>query len=663
MTARRLLYLVLVLAICLPVAPTLAQGGGPLVVTQIDTSAYPQVRLSLAAPGGGLPDPAALQVSEDDRPLSPATFEIAPHRPGVAVAVLIDTSRSMRGQGMPDSEDRLHDARAQTIALAQALDPNTDLISVFAFHREVVSVLPLSWADGGDVQNKITNSEVLRKFPDRPGDPNRKPTAEELRNDERAFSALSEAVGRAIDELTNPQIAEPSLRAALPAMQKVVVIFADSCDDTLDAPGSKTCTIPLDLQARLQDVVRAGDLSVVSVGVGTTEQRWAAPKPPQRAEKGFLYTSRFELLQLYAQQVPNSQFFAFYTRDLAQAAALRAEFAAQVIAPIVRRGDQLTLSYRSQVSSAGQRHQVAINSGTAWVQAEFVEPRLPPSVTIISEQVEGRLVVRPEIISSQAPLARVDYYVGDSDVPIPGEPPSFALDLGLIPPGEQQIALVATDQRGDRSERSAAIPVRVPALPTPIVAPTVQPAQTNGATSSSLNEFLQANVLSLLTLLLVIVLAIIVLVNPRGRAAATTITSRVTGVIQRLTLPFAATPGASAVDYVLVAQGEAGGKEYPLANLNTYLGADPALVDLIFDDPYVSGRHASINREGDALYITDLESANGTFINRVRLAPNTRVQLQPKDLLGIGGLTLECRWRGAPASLASSGSPPTETIG
>jgi hypothetical protein len=421
----------------------------------------------------------------------------------------------------------------------------------------------------------------------------------------------------------------------------------------------------VDVQTKLQDVVRAGNLSIFSVGVGTTEANRAGPKPPQRAEAGFLYTSRFELLQLYAQQVPNSRYFQLYTADADQVEAVESTFRTEVVEPIVSRGDQIAISYPSRVNGAGQQRRIVLSNADIQVQAIFEEPRIPPAVTIVGEQREGKLQIRPEIIYSQAPLARVDYFVDASTIPITGEPPTFALDLSQVEPGPRTITLEAVDQRGDRSLRSQALNVDLPVPPAPTASPLiVLPPGEEPTPVNQLNRFLLNNVVSLITLLLVIILAVFVLANPRGRAAASQMTNRVTGVIQRMTRPIAGGGPTAAADYLLVVrQGAAVGTEYPLPNLNTYIGADPSLVDIVLNDPHVSGRHASISREVDDLFITDLGSTNGTLINRIAVPPNVRTLLRPNDILTIGGVSLECVWRGAAngRTPAGDGQQPTVT--
>ncbi len=55
--------------------------------------------------------------------------------------------------------------------------------------------------------------------------------------------------------------------------------------------------------------------------------------------------------------------------------------------------------------------------------------------------------------------------------------------------------------------------------------------------------------------------------------------------------------------------------------------------DVVLDDPQVSRHHARIRREGDAYFVEDLASANGTYINGKRVG---RAQIGPQDLISFG---------------------------
>lgn len=61
--------------------------------------------------------------------------------------------------------------------------------------------------------------------------------------------------------------------------------------------------------------------------------------------------------------------------------------------------------------------------------------------------------------------------------------------------------------------------------------------------------------------------------------------------------------------------------------------------DLCVEDPFASRLHAEVRKRGDAFWVTDLGSANGTLINSARLtAP---VQLRDRDIIRIGETEIE----------------------
>jgi hypothetical protein len=57
------------------------------------------------------------------------------------------------------------------------------------------------------------------------------------------------------------------------------------------------------------------------------------------------------------------------------------------------------------------------------------------------------------------------------------------------------------------------------------------------------------------------------------------------------------------------------------------VGRIPGL-DILLDDPQVSRRHAEIQWDGTHCTLVDLGSHNGTFVNGVRLLPNTPAPLR-----------------------------------
>jgi pSer/pThr/pTyr-binding forkhead associated (FHA) protein len=52
------------------------------------------------------------------------------------------------------------------------------------------------------------------------------------------------------------------------------------------------------------------------------------------------------------------------------------------------------------------------------------------------------------------------------------------------------------------------------------------------------------------------------------------------------------------------------------------------------DDEFASARHARIEPRRDGVYVEDVGSTNGTFVNGIRLARERR--LQPGDVVRVG---------------------------
>ncbi len=66
-------------------------------------------------------------------------------------------------------------------------------------------------------------------------------------------------------------------------------------------------------------------------------------------------------------------------------------------------------------------------------------------------------------------------------------------------------------------------------------------------------------------------------------------------------------------------------------------------VDLNQDNGYMAGvsrRHARIVRRGDEFFLEDLDSMNGTFLNRDRLPVHTPVPFQDGDEIRLGNLVM-----------------------
>lgn len=75
---------------------------------------------------------------------------------------------------------------------------------------------------------------------------------------------------------------------------------------------------------------------------------------------------------------------------------------------------------------------------------------------------------------------------------------------------------------------------------------------------------------------------------------------------------------------------------------NHLIAGRGSICDLYFDDPGMSRQHFAVSWDGSSLWIEDLKSTNGTFVNGTRLTGKRR--LEPGDQVKAGSVTLVLRW-------------------
>lgn len=105
-------------------------------------------------------------------------------------------------------------------------------------------------------------------------------------------------------------------------------------------------------------------------------------------------------------------------------------------------------------------------------------------------------------------------------------------------------------------------------------------------------------------------------------------------------------PGAKA--RLLVVRGGKPGTEYPLFVGPNVIGrADekPVEIDLEFQEApdriWSSRQHAVIVSENGSFAIEDLNSSNGTYVNRSRVPPGKKQALQANDIIQIGEVQMK----------------------
>jgi hypothetical protein len=105
-------------------------------------------------------------------------------------------------------------------------------------------------------------------------------------------------------------------------------------------------------------------------------------------------------------------------------------------------------------------------------------------------------------------------------------------------------------------------------------------------------------------------------------------------------------PGAE--PRLLVLRGQRRNVEYPLYEGLNFVGrADEKPVDIDLEDQeppdriWCSRQHACISFEDNQLSIEDLNSANGTYINRAKIYPGQKKSLNVNDIIQIGNVQLK----------------------
>lgn len=115
-----------------------------------------------------------------------------------------------------------------------------------------------------------------------------------------------------------------------------------------------------------------------------------------------------------------------------------------------------------------------------------------------------------------------------------------------------------------------------------------------------------------------------------------------------LALPKKDAPVAGAKAKLLVVRGLRPNWEYPIFEGTNIIGrADqqPVEIDLQPQEPedrvWSSRQHAAVTCEGGSMVIEDLNTANGTYVNRSIVRPGTKRALTTGDVIQIGEVQLK----------------------
>lgn len=115
------------------------------------------------------------------------------------------------------------------------------------------------------------------------------------------------------------------------------------------------------------------------------------------------------------------------------------------------------------------------------------------------------------------------------------------------------------------------------------------------------------------------------------------------------TTPPEALPAGAQPKFVVI-RGQKLNVEYPLYEGHNFIGrSDDKPVDVDLDDQeppervWTSRQHALVTFENNTLTIEDLNSANGTFVNRARVYPGSKTPLKANDVVQIGTVQMKLK--------------------
>jgi len=86
---------------------------------------------------------------------------------------------------------------------------------------------------------------------------------------------------------------------------------------------------------------------------------------------------------------------------------------------------------------------------------------------------------------------------------------------------------------------------------------------------------------------------------------------------------------------LIIIRGKPQGQRHFLTRDEMIIGRDPS-AEVCIADEAASRKHAKVTTKGESVLLTDLGSANGTFLNETRLRPSDPVRLVKEDMIRIG---------------------------
>ena len=91
-------------------------------------------------------------------------------------------------------------------------------------------------------------------------------------------------------------------------------------------------------------------------------------------------------------------------------------------------------------------------------------------------------------------------------------------------------------------------------------------------------------------------------------------------------------------EYKLYSLDKKNKKHINLTQFPFSIGKMPGCVDCVLSDASISRLHARIEKQGEKVFLTDMNSTNGTYKNGLRMEPSGTVEIEPGDEIRFGKL-------------------------
>lgn len=183
-------------------------------------------------------------------------------------------------------------------------------------------------------------------------------------------------------------------------------------------------------------------------------------------------------------------------------------------------------------------------------------------------------------------------------------------------------------------------------LQSAIASPSAAPASRGNSGKLSANDIILYSILAVILVLILVFVAL-----SRKKKASEMVPEdqvyRPSPIKQRPTRPgtrvlpsFSLPKRGQPVAFLLCQNGQNPGHRYPIEKEFYRIGASANNDLVLSDDEYISTIHACIRYDHPNLYVEDLGSANGTYLNDFRLS-GSPMTLGPGDQIRVGKTTLE----------------------